>query len=215
MDNDNLCLKRAQHEIDSIIGLAITDIYNSKRKNGKIANPSDENSLTEVIKTKWIKFDELHKQLLTKKLKVLNESKTDYCKIATNRELLYYFTHYVLPYSKEVYNASENEKTNLVTACAWANDIVNRLKKINELKSAMSERKTNLQMEVFEENYTKYTNDFYLHFGNPSKRDLSILKFKLIFTKEYELFKLLLKEKENLQSIMDETYKKYECGTRA
>ena len=204
MDNDNLCSKRTQQEIESLIDLAITDIFNSKKHTGKIANPSDESSLIDIIKSKWIKYDSVHKEQLTKQLKVLSESKSDYCKLATNREILYYFTHYILPYSKESISSTEKRDKNLISALSWSNSVVDKLKNIQNIEDKIDNcRKKEIIFQKCQEEYCSNINEFFSLYGNPSKKDLLILKLKLMFSNESELFKHLLREKKDLQSIMN------------
>lgn len=216
MDNDNLCLKKTRQEIESMIDLAITDIFNSKKLTGKVADPSITSSLVEIIKTKWMKFDDLHKQQLTKQLKLLAESKTEYCKLTTNREILYYFTHYILPYSKESISSNVCKEKSLISACSWACDVVSKLKEINNLQSSINEGKRKERfVHACYQDYESALNSFYSLYGNPTKRDLFILKLRLMFTDELQLFKHLLQEKQDWQSIMLNQNKRSEKGLKA
>ena len=195
MDNDaanpsGFAIKR----VDETIDLAIVDIFNSKKKIGFIADPDSSSSLLKEVRAKWINLTDEEKEYLTEQIKRLESNHVFRPKVS-NQDIARYFTKYVLPCIKTDEIEHKKEKR-LAEILIWANEIYDTLKTIKKAK-AHDKHHSKLRKNEKHEHYLDAVHKFYSVYGNPSKRELRILKFKLLFKQEKELLKHLLKEKQN------------------
>lgn len=201
MDNDTANLSGfAIKRVDETIDLAIVDIFNSKKKIGFIADPDSSSSLLKEVRAKWIGLTDVEKEYLTEQIKHLKSNNIFRPKVS-NQDIVKYFTKYVLPYLKTDEVKQEKEKR-LTEILIWANEICSILKTIKKA-TAHDKHCSKLRKNEKHEHYLDAIHKFYSVYGNPSKRELSVLKFKLLFKQEKELFKHLLKEKQNWLEISE------------
>ena len=127
-------------KVDSIIDLAITDIFNSKKQTGKIANPESGSSFIAEVKSRWLKLTDdekayltecIRKQVMHKKNKKVNFNVSSY-------ELIYYFTRYILPYTSQV--KTKQQDKNLTDMLIWANNVISCLKAIERIETKLEKK---------------------------------------------------------------------------
>lgn len=206
MDSDTANPRNVVYKkIDSIIDLAIVDIFNSKKQTGKIANPESDGSFITEVKSRWLKLTDEEKAYLTESIRkqVMNKKNKKLVYNVSSYELICYFTRYVLPYTSQV-NTKEQDK-NLTDMLIWANNVIGCLKAIEEIECDLekkSARRSQYYMENIQNDYNSAVNKFYNTYGSPSKGEMRILKFKLLFDKRVNLLKHLLKERKMWDEIV-------------
>lgn len=206
MDSDTANPRNVVYKkIDSIIDLAIVDIFNSKKQTGKIANPESDGSFITEVKSRWLKLTDEEKAYLTESIRkqVMHKKNKKLVYNVSSYELICYFTRYVLPYTSQV-NTKEQDK-NLTDMLIWANNVIGCLKAIEEIECDLekkSARRSQYYMENIQNDYNSAVNKFYNTYGSPSKGEMRILKFKLLFDKRVNLLKHLLKERKMWDEIV-------------
>lgn len=206
MDSDNANLSKAvAKKVESIIDLAIVDIFNSKKRIGKIADPNSPLCLIPEVKERWIKLSDEEKAYLTEVIKQNNSKKHKNINNAvTNYELVYYFLKYILPYSKQVEVEVSNKS--LMDTLIWSNDVLKTLKTIEAIEFALENRsvkRSHSYMNNLQADYENAVNKFYTVYANPSKKEKRILKLKLMLNKKLALLEHLLKERNTWQEVLD------------
>jgi len=194
-------------KVDSIIDLAITDIFNSKKQTGKIADPESDSSFIPEVKSRWLKLTDEEKTYLTESIRkqVIHKKNKKVVYNVSSYELICYFTRYILPYTAQI-KAKKQDK-NLTDMLIWANNVIDCLKNIETIECDLekkSARRSQYYMENIQNDYNSAVNKFYNTYGSPSKGEMRVLKFKLLFDKRVNLLKHLLRERNAWQEIVAE-----------